>query len=148
MDYNLLSTLSLAIIGTIITAYYARHTKKIAHEQMLKQLFKEFNERYDKLNDFLVEVQTHYHTIELLEQASNSEDLKKKVNDYFSLCAEEFYWYKHKKRIDKLLWEAWQTGMNYWYNVPSIKALWEKEVAANGKRSYYITDKDEFFISL
>ena len=147
MDFNIPATLSLTIIATGITAYYARHTKKIADEQMLKQLFKEFNERYDKLNDTLSEVQTKYSTFDDLNQAPNSGELKKKVNDYFSLCAEEFYWYKHKKRIDKLLWESWQTGMNYWYNnVPSIKALWDKEVLVSGKRSYYITDNDEFFI--
>ena len=146
MEPKLFITVFIGLIGVAITAYYARHTKKLAHEQMLKQLFTEFNLRYDKLNDYLVEVEKHYKTLELLNQAPNSSELKQKVIDYFSLCAEEFYWYKHKKRIDKLLWDAWQTGMNYWYNnVPVVRELWENEVALNGKRSYYITDKEEFF---
>lgn len=147
MDNTLIATIILGSLGVIITAYYSWHTKKIADEQMLKQLFTEFNQRYDKLNNYLVEVEKHYPTLELLNNAGNADELKQKVIDYFSLCAEEFYWYHHKKRIEPLIWKSWQSGMNYWYNhVPSIRSLWETEVASNGKQSYYITNKTEFFI--
>jgi len=147
MDNTLIATLILGIVGIGITAYYSWHTKKIADEQMLKQLFTEFNLRYDELNDYLFQIDKEYRTKETLEQAENSRELKQKVIDYFILCAEEFYWYHHKKRIDPLIWKSWQSGMNYWYNkVPAIKELWDEEVKANGKESYYITDNVEFFI--
>ena len=113
---------------------------------MLKQLFTEFNSRYDAINNYLVQIEGEYPTLELLENAENSNFLKQKVIDYFSLCAEEFYWFYHKKRIDNLIWNSWQSGMNYWYNnVPAIKSLWDREVETNGKESYYITNHVEFF---
>lgn len=145
MDNTLITTLIFSGIGLIITAYYSRHTKKIADEQMLKQLFTEFNQRYDALNNYLSEIEKRYPTYEKLEKAENFEELKQKVIDYFSLCAEEFYWHHHKGRIDKIIWESWQAGMQYWYKVPTIQALWDREVETNGKKSYYITDGVEFF---
>jgi hypothetical protein len=147
MDNTLIATIILGAVGIGITAYYSRQNKKIADEQMLKQLFTEFNLRYDALNNYLFKIEQEFPTIDLLDQAENSSELKQKVIDYFSLCAEEFYWYHHKKRIDILIWKSWQSGMNYWYNeVPAIKALWEEEVKSNGKESYYITNHVEFFI--
>jgi len=144
---NLLATIILGLVGIGITAYYSRHNKKIANEQMLKQLFTEFNQRYNVLNDYLFLIEKEFPTIELLNQAENSRELKQKVIDYFSLCAEEFFWYHHKKRIDSLIWKSWHSGMNYWYNnVPSIRALWDEEVKSNGKTSYYITNNVEFFV--
>lgn len=146
MDNSLWSTILLGIVGFGISIYYSWHTKKIAHEQMLKQLFTEFNSRYDAINNYLVQIEGEYPTLELLENAENSNFLKQKVIDYFSLCAEEFYWFYHKKRIDNLIWNSWQSGMNYWYNnVPAIKSLWDREVETNGKESYYITNHVEFF---
>jgi len=145
MDSTLIATIILGAVSIILTAYYSWHTKKISHEQMLKQLFTEFNQRYDSLNSNLIEIEREYPTVKQFEEANNME-LKQKVIDYFILCSEEFFWFYHKKRIDPLIWKSWQAGMNYWYNnVPAIKALWEKEVQTTGKLSYYITNKIEFF---
>lgn len=146
MDNSIIATVGIGVIGFAITAYYSWHTKKIAHEQMQKQLFSEFNQRYSELNDWLNEIEVSYPTLAELKKAPNAKDLKQKVIDYFSLCAEEFYWYHHKRRIDSLIWKSWQSGMNYWYQkVPAIRELWLNEVRTNGKHSYYITDEFEFF---
>jgi len=146
MDKNLLSSVILGILGLLFTLYYSQHNKKLAHEQLLKQLFTEFNRRYDELNNFLIIIERNFSTLEALNKAENSDVLRQKVIDYFSLCAEEFYWFYHKKRIDEIIWKSWQSGMNYWYNnVPAIKSLWDQEVATNGKESYYITNHVEFF---
>ena len=146
MDSSVLSTIILGFVGIGITLYYSLHSKKLAHDQMMKELFDEFNKRYSVLNNSLVEIETKYSTTEKLNSATNSFSLKQAVQDYFNLCAEEFYWYHHKGRIDKIVWDSWQSGMIYWYNVPSIKDLWEREIQLNGKESYYIVDKTEFFI--
>lgn len=146
MEPSLLATILLGSVGILITIYYSWHTKKLLHEQMLKQLFTEFNARYAELNNSLIEIEKKYPTLEQLNNAEDGDKLKQKVIDYFSLCAEEFYWFHHKDRIDKIIWKSWQSGMNYWYNhVPSIKALWEAEVRMNGKHSYYIDSDKEFF---
>jgi len=146
MDSTILATIVLGALGILITGYYSRHTKKISDEQLLKQLFTEFNERYSILNDHLKEVENKYKTLSELEKSKDADFLKKNVIDYFSLCAEEYYWYKHKKRIDKLIWVSWQSGMNYWYNkVPAIKDLWNIEVKENGKLTYYIEEGENGF---
>lgn len=155
MDNTLLATIILGSVGILVTLYYSWQSKKLAHEQMQKQLFTEFNQRYNVLNDYLIEIELHYPTLELLKKTNNCtveqqkvDMLKRKVIDYFSLCAEEFYWFHHKKRIEPLIWNSWQSGMNYWYkNVPSIKGLWEAELRLNSKESYYITNEVEFFKS-
>lgn len=147
MDQSTVTTLILGTFGIILTGYYSWHTQKLANEKMQKDLFTEFNKRYDALNEPLTQIEQNYSTLELLNQAKNPEKLKQKINDYFILCSEEFYWYHHKKRIDPIIWKSWQAGMSYWYNkVPTVKALWKQEILNNGKDSYYITDNTEFFI--
>ena len=145
MDNTIIATVVLGIIGIGITAYYSRHTKRLAHDQMLKELFTEFNTRYDRLNNILRKIEEKYPDLEKLNAAKNPEKIKQKVIDYFILCSEEFFWYYHKKRIDKTIWNSWQAGMLYWYSIPTIKSLWENEVAESGKASYYITNHVEFF---
>ncbi len=136
----------IAVGGGLITARYSRHSKEIADDQMLKELFTEFNNEYGKLHKKLTEVEEKYSTTEKLNAAHNAEELKHTIKLYFILCSEEFFWYYHKHRIDKKIWDSWQSGMLYWYSVPAIRELWEAEVKESGKASYYITDEKEFFV--
>ena len=128
--------------GLIITFVYSNFNRKLSKDKMNKELFTEFNARYDKLNDSLYIIIAKYKTINELE---NDSKLKNDLIDYFNLCAEEYYWHK-KKRIDKIIWEAWSDGMNDWYKDPVIKEAWEKEISEFGCRSYYIKDKNDFFL--
>ncbi len=144
MNITFIESLVLGTIGIILTAYYSWHTKKISHEQMLKQLFKEFNERYDLLNEHLLKIEREYPNYVDFNKNNNIE-LRQKVIDYFNLCAEEYFWYRHKKRIDKVIWRSWHAGMNYWYRLDTIKKLWKKETENNGRISYYLTNNDGFF---
>ncbi len=148
---TLLASAILGVIGLIISKKYSRHSKEIADDQMMKELFTEFNRRYDELNDDLEIIHNDYPTTDKLDKATVegrniSNQLKNKILDFFNLCAEEYYWYYHKKRIDPLVWKSWNEGMNYWYNsTPSIKDMWQREVENGGLASYYITDKIGFF---
>ena len=109
---------------------------------MMKDLFKEFNERYDKLNHSLHKIEKNCKKLSDLE---DSPKLAYKLNDFFNLCAEEYFWYK-KGRIDKDIWSAWSDGMNDWYNnVEVIQNAWEAEIKNRGYTSYYIKKKDDFF---
>ncbi len=147
MDSTLLSTLVLGGVGSIVTYYYSRQSKQLAHDQMMKELFADFNTRYSKLNNALFEIEEKYKSTDQLNRAPNATFLKQTVLDYFNLCAEEFYWYYHKGRIDKIIWNSWHSGMIYWHdNVEAIRDMWKAEVEANGKSSYYIIDEKEFFV--
>lgn len=111
-------------------------------DRMMKDLFKEFNARYDKINNSLKQIEKKCKNLKELEEHPK---LAYKLNDFFNLCAEEYYWHK-KGRIDKDIWEAWSDGMNDWYNdVEVIQKAWEAEIKYRGCKSYYISKKDEFF---
>lgn len=133
---------TLGISGLLLTFYYQFHNTKLARDKMNKELFAEFNQRYDALNDFLLEIEE---TCESVDQLEANHRLKYKLNDFFNLCAEEYYW-AQRKRIDKQIWIGWHAGMNSWYNnVPVIQKVWEKEVEKYGCKAYYIKRKDDFF---
>jgi len=51
-----------------------------------------------------------------------------------------------KGRIDPLIWNAWSAGMNDWYKFPVIQEAWEKEIKVFDCKSYYIRDKNDFFL--
>lgn len=143
---EIIPAMILAGAGVGITWYYSNHTRKLSQDQMMHDLFIRFNERYDRLNGWLVEVEQKYNTIESLN-STVAEDCKKAVYDFFNLCAEEHYWSNKKGRIDHEVWESWKAGMNYWYHtVPSIKALWDSEIAKPGAaKSYYLKPRESFF---
>ena len=147
MDANIISSLIIGGFGTGITLYYSLHTKKVADDQMMKDLFSDFNKRYWILNDSLYQIKDNYETLEKLTVAPNYSELKNKINDYFNLCAEEYFWYC-RKRIDKSIWKSWHKGMNYWYNnVPVIKELWKEEIKdKEWMDTFYITNNNGFFI--
>lgn len=132
----------LGSFGLAITFFYNHQSRKLANDKMEKELFTEFNARYDQLNDYLFEIQTTCKTIDDLEK---NPKLKYKLNDFFNLCAEEYYWTK-KNRISREIWLAWFDGMNDWYkSVPIIRQAWENEIKQRGCKSYYIENKNAFF---
>ena len=131
----------LGSVGLLITLIYYYQSSKLSNDRMRKELFTEFNIRYFKIKDSLVDI-SKCQTIDELEKDSK---LKNNLIDYFNLCAEEYFWYK-KGRIDSLIWKAWSAGMNDWYKYPVIQAAWEKEIEEFDCRSYYIKDMNEFFL--
>jgi hypothetical protein len=139
--------ITLGAIGIIITLLYSSANKKLSHQKMEKDLFKEFNERYDSLNDSL-SLLSDIKTIEELKSTESLIDKKSMYNiliDYFNLCAEQFYW-KNKDRISPEIWKSWHSGMNYYYsNFPIVKELWRCEIANEGYISYYLNRDEDFF---
>jgi len=144
-NLSITTAISTMVLGSI-ALYFSWQQKKIAHDQMMKELFTEFNRRYDDVNQFLEEIERLYPTIDALNLAPNAVELKNRTIDYFNICAEEYFWHK-KNRVDKEIWNSWFEGMNYWYNnVPSIKTLWEIEIREKGRKTYYIENGVGFFI--
>lgn len=138
------------IIGffTLIIAWWFNHNNlKISKQKMEKELFKEFNERYDTLNDSL-ELITDQMTIDelkLTNSAIENKTLHNVVIDYFNLCAEQYYW-KDKKRISNKIWLAWNKGMMYYFEkFPVIKELWKDEIKNEKYKSYYLKKDENFF---
>jgi hypothetical protein len=145
---NILSafaSISVGIVVAFISYKYNKNSTRIEQDRFSRELFMEFNRRYDKINDSLHLISLHCKN---LNDLKNNPKLESKLIDFFNLCAEEYYWYK-KGRIDEFLWQAWQEGMNHWYiNVPLIKEAWEEEIKLKGLKSYYINQKNDFFKDL
>ena len=143
---SLITAVATIVVGSIvanIARKHNKHSKKMEYDRMMKDLFKEFNARYDKINHSLYKIEKKCKTLIELEKHPK---LEYKLNDYFNLCAEEYFWYK-KGRIDENIWLAWSDGMNDWYKgVEVIRDAWEAEIKKRGCKSYYIKHKNEFFI--
>jgi hypothetical protein len=102
------------------------YTQHYQDTQLFVNLFKDFNARYDRLNEQLNAI-----------FENNSEELtikdKKVLFDYFNLCAEEYLFYK-SGYIDKDVWRSWLAGMEYYARKAAVRNLWELETKEN---SYY-----------
>jgi len=136
----------VAVVAICLTYRHHKHSKKIANDRMMKELFGEFNKRYDVLNGYLEKITNH----ESMEYLMNDNPLeyhflRNKLNDYFNLCAEEYYWYKNG-RIDEDLWKSWEVGMNAWYdNYAIIREAWKEEYESFGYQSFYLKKDEQFF---
>lgn len=139
-------TLIIGFFTLIIAWRYNRSNLKISKEKLEKELFKEFNERYDILNDSLAKLSSE-DTLEYLKDINSLIANKKMYNviiDYFNLCAEQYYW-KQKDRISDKIWVAWNKGMMEYYKFPIIQQIWEDETLQDNYKSYYLNSADELF---
>jgi hypothetical protein len=72
--------------------------------KLFKELFAEFNARYDALNDDL-------NTILFgPPEGLLSADEREYLFSYFNLCAEEYFFYR-AGYIDRRVWESWYRGV-------------------------------------
>lgn len=121
----------IAIVIGYIGLLYNLINYKIAHDVFFKELFGEFNSRFDKLNDALNQIFDGETKIELDGKAKSKETL---ICDYLNLCAEEYLWYM-KGRVEPYVWKAWSEGMKYYLNNPHIKEVYHKQ--KEERNSYY-----------
>lgn len=125
-------TIAASLIGASAVAIYnivkARHDKTV----FKREIFSEYNKKYDELNDRLerlkhLEFQTAIESEmgngrslddyweELFEdEPSPRPELIGAAFDYINLCSEEYYWYK-KGFVDQDIWKCWHNGMICWY---------------------------------
>lgn len=146
MSETIIATSIIGICGLIITYAFNKKNTRLAKHKMQKELFTEFNSRYDKLNSDLNYITSlSYESFKTFDLGQESIRQRGIINDFFNLCAEEYYWYS-KKRIPKRVWISWEKGMNDIYNKSEIiQKLWEEECQNEGFISYYIDRKDAFF---
>lgn len=141
-------TLIIGFFTLIVTWWFNRTNYKLNHQKMEKDLFSEFNKRFDQLNDDLSKLEPHFTKENLLEirvDYNNKKSLYNAVIDYFNLCAEQHFWYQ-KKRISEKIWKSWHSGMMFYYETyPVLRQLWEEETRDKKYESYYLKKSDDFF---
>jgi len=121
--WSFLSTSIAAILGL---SYFALK-QHLDETRLFKELFSEFNARYDKLNEALYTISKAPEN-----QPLTTEEIMR-LYDYFNLCAEEYLYYR-KGFIYPEVWQAWHNGMKIFCQFSRIRKLWEKELQTN---SYY-----------
>lgn len=114
------------LLGSLSFSYFCQQ-QKLSETLLFKQLFTEFNCRYDKLNDILSDIRSIDKDFE-----PDPKQIKKLI-DYFNLCAEEFL-FREEGYIPDHVWGAWCRGILINLKHPVIQLIWEKELASN---SYY-----------
>ena len=126
----------IPVVGALITMAIGFFNHQIAHDNLFKELFHSFNEKYDnKFNKRLNE---------LVENESNYNAVADKalIVDYLNFCAEEYLWYT-KDRIDEIVWLSWQEGMKYYINKDFVRKIALEEIR-NNNNSYYNFFNNQF----
>lgn len=112
----------IPLIGTVVAATlgfcYFIQQQRLAETTLFKELFTEFNARYDGLNDPLMDI---------MESGSKpTMNQRQIIVDYFNLCAEEYLFYKQGYIIPEV-WRSWCRGMLFYMEKEPFQSLWEKE---------------------
>ena len=118
---------NITLIGSILYSIYLVENHKIEQTRLFKELFTEFNKRYDGLNEGLNTIIAEDQEKEL------SRDQIDLLYNYFNLCGEEYLFYK-QGFIYPEVWKAWCNGMKIFTKDKRIRDLWEKEAQTD---SYY-----------
>jgi hypothetical protein len=114
-------------IGIVTTFAYFLYRQHLDEAKLFKDLFIEFNARYEKLNDGLNTI------LAGPEHGEFSESERELIFSYFNLCAEGYFFYK-AGYIDHSVWQAWRRGMDVFFAHLRIRDLWDADCKAD---SYY-----------
>lgn len=115
-----------AVLASVVTLAFGMQKQKLSELELFRTLFKDFNARYEVLDDKLREIGRHG------EQQLSPDEVDVLIS-YFNLCAEEFLYYT-QGYIHPQAWTSWRRGMEEFLSNPLVADLWNKEAA---KQSYY-----------
>lgn len=115
------------LAAVAVSLIYFLLSQRLEETRLFKDLFSEFNLRYDALNATLQNAK-HHPPEERLPA-----EIHEALVDYFNLCAEEYIFYK-LGYIRQEVWQAWLKGMRYYYEDGRIRELWDRELKQD---SYY-----------
>jgi hypothetical protein len=112
-------------LGAVLALCFIVQKQKLEELRLFRDLFTDFNHRYDDMNEELEDVHAG-------KQMGDS-NLRITLVDYFNLCAEEYLFYK-EGFIHTLAWRSWCLGMLYYLKDERVRKIWDDEVR---KDSYY-----------
>ena len=116
----------VTFVGAILSIIYFIQKQKLEEMRLFRELFKDFNSRYDKM---------HADIYRIINDSNNdlSDDVRLKVVDYLNLCGEEYLYFK-LGYIEPSVWEAWNNGMKIIVAKQPIQTIWRHEKSSG---SYY-----------
>ena len=117
----------ISIVGAFAGTTYFLYSQHTENTRLFTDLFREFNQRYDKMNAQLNGL------LNVDSRQALSEEERGWLFDYFNLCAEEYLYY-NAGYIDENVWRSWSNGMLQFFQNTRIAQLWEEERISD---SYY-----------
>lgn len=130
-DDHIGRTLSIAAAIIAFVAFVQR--QQIEEMRIFMQLFKDFNARYDELNEGMNAIAEGSPANPLSKEETNL------LNDYFNLCAEEYLCFR-KGFIQPEVWTAWRNGIKCFLRHERIGKRWREEARAG---SYYGLESED-----
>jgi hypothetical protein len=116
----------LGLCATLITIFISIINYYQTSDRFFKELFTDFNLRYDKMNNFLNQLGE--------DDELNSND-QQRIMDYLNLCAEEYMWMK-KGRLPEDIWRSWKNGIDLHLRKKYVRKVFAEERLL-WKSSYY-----------
>ena len=114
------------VVGALLSLFYFVQKQKLEELILFREIFKEFNARYDAMNERLARI------VEATDTEISKEE-RDILIDYFNLCGEE-YLYFERGYIDPVVWRAWLNGMNAIISISRVQRMWQEEKKSD---SYY-----------
>lgn len=114
-----------SVVASALAFCYFAQTQKLAEMSLFKELFTDFNRRYDLLNDRLVRIED---SVQAQDPANRAV-----IVDYFNLCAEEYLWFS-EGYIHRDVWRSWCAGMLTHLEREPFRTAWDEESSTG---SYY-----------
>lgn len=119
------SSVLLSVVGSFWALSFYLHRRHADDARLVKDLLKDFNERYDKMGTDL--------QFAMSSRGDFERETELRFVRYFNLCAEEWLFWKAGYIYDPV-WKAWENGMRQYSGDRRVIALWKKEEQTE---SYY-----------
>ena len=127
-------TACIAGIGVFAFGVQKQHVEEV---RLFRELFKEFNERYDKQNEKLNRICSE----KLPDSTPFNSDQIDTLYNYFNLCGEEHLYFQ-KGFIYRETWQSWKNGMKFFRKNSRIKILWDEELRTGSYYELTFDDQD------
>jgi hypothetical protein len=114
-----------AAVGAALAFCYFAQKQNLDELRLFRELFTDFNLRYDDMNEKLEEIHAGIQI--------GDTNLRTILVRYFNLCAEEYLFYR-EGFIHRSAWRSWCLGILYYLNDERIRKIWDDEVKQG---SYY-----------
>ena len=105
-----------------VSLIYIFQKQQLDEAVLFKELFGEFNSRYESLNDELGR-------IKVSPRSQWTDDQNAILEEYFNLCCEEYLYFK-KGFIYQETWDSWVKGMRIFF-VGVKKKKWLEDMESN-----------------
>jgi len=124
-----------AIAAGVFAFAFGVQKQYLEEMKWFKELFQQFNLRYDALHEDMNRIYEQPPELQLEEHEI------KVLFKYFNLCGEERLYFD-KGFICEEAWTAWYNGMTFFRQNPRIKKLWDDDLKTNAYYGLSFDQKD------